>query len=1181
MYKNYIKKKDVLNSHIRKFLLVMRLSALIILTTIIQVSASTFAQRITIVKTQVKLEEVFKEIHLQSGYDFFFDRNTVSKFKTVTVKANNVTLEEALNISLAGLPLSYTIKDKRISIMESKPEQASIINKVNLEDRTITGRVTSQEDGKPLPGVSINVPNTRLGTQTDPNGRYVFKIPTEEKSLQFTYLGFVTQTITLTSNNEVNVAMTSSVNTLGAIVVTAFGIQRQKNTLPYAAQQISGDDVNKTRVSNVASGLSGKISGLQITQGNSIGGSVNVIIRGAKSLTGNNQALFVVDGIPVDNSNNNKSSQQSGGGGYDYGNAAADINPDDISSINVLKGAAATALYGSRAANGVIMITTKKPKLGLGVSINSGLNIGNIDKSTFVKYQKEYGAGRSSVQDKDGFLFFDANADGQKDLVVPTFAPRSWGPRFNPNLMVYDWEAFDPSSSAYQKPKPWVAAANGPETFYQTAVSSNNSIMVDGLVEGKGFFKLGYSRNDERGILPNSRVLKNILNFGASYNLTKNLTASALANYSKTDGKGRYGTGYDSGRNVNSNFRHFNQTNVDVQEQKAAYFRNRTNVTWNWADPTLLTNLKPAFSNNLYWVIYENYQDDTRDRIFGNASLNYKPTEWLDILGRVTLDNYNEQQQERIAIGSATIPSYSRFDRNYSEINYDLLATVNKDISADLKFNGLLGVNIRRNIISSISSTTTGGLVIPKLYAISNSVGSIPAPVENYQPKAVDGYFGGLTFSYKGYLTLDATLRRDKSSTLPENANAYNYYAISGSYLFSQHLQQLKWLSSGKIRLNYATVGSDAAWGSIKDLYDKPNPFGNTLLFSLPNTKNNSSLKPEQTKSKEAGLEMSFLNNRIGFDASYYHTNTIDQIIPVTVSTATGYSSKFINAGNIENKGVELSIFGVPIRSTDFSWNVNLNFSRNRNKVISLYNDSKNLQIASFQGGVSLNASIGKPYGELRTTTYEMLNGQRLIKSNGLYQLTTTTSNVVGNVNPDWVGGLYNSFKYKNVALSFLIDVKKGGDLFSLDMYYGMLSGILPQTVGINDLGNPVRDEVAKGGGIILPGVTTNGQPNTQRVTIISNTSNYLPQSDFIYDASYVKLREVSLSYALPKKITAKIKFIKDIEFSLLGRNLWLIHKNVPYADPEENLSSGNVQGNQSGSYPTTRTVGLNIKVKL
>ena len=333
------------------------------------------------------------------------------------------------------------------------------------------------------------------------------------------------------------------------------------------------------------------------------------------------------------------------------------------------------------------------------------------------------------------------------------------------------------------------------------------------------------------------------------------------------------------------------------------------------------------------------------------------------------------------------------------------------------------------------------------------------------------------------------------------------------------------------------------------------------------------------TESREVGLEMAFYKNCFGFDASYYHTNTVDQIIPVAVSLATGYTSKFINAGNIENKGIELSVYGAPIRSDNFSWNVNINFSRNRNKVLSLYENSSNLRLASFQGGVSLNASVGRPYGELQSADYVYQNGERVVRDNGLWQVSSTTSNVIGNINPDWIGGISNTFRYKDVSLSFLVDVRKGGDLFSLDMYYGSAAGLYPRTAGINDLGNPVRDAVADGGGIILPGVTADGNPNTRRVTITSNNSFYEPQSEFVYDASYVKLRELSLSYSLPAKWTTK--YFQDIDLSLIGRNLWIIHKNVPYADPEENLSSGNIQGYQSGSYPTTRTIGLNVNLKL
>ncbi len=1045
------------------------------------------------------------------------------------------------------------------------------------QDITVTGIVTD-DSRQPLPGVNIVIKGTATGVQTNFDGKYSIEA-SEGEILVFSFVGLKTAEYTINGTGQIDVTLTTDSAELDAVVVTAYGIQRKKNTLPYAAQQIDGEEVNQTKVGNVASGLSGKVSGLQITQGNAIGGSVNVVIRGAKSLTGNNQALFVVDGVPIDNSNTNSASQQSGGGGYDYGNAAADINPEDIESIDVLKGAAASALYGSRAANGVVMITTKKGKRGLNISVNSALIVGKIDKSTFVTYQKDYGAGRSDPYDSNGFLLSDVNGDGTQDLVVPTFAPRSWGPHYDSNLLVYHWDAFDASSPNYQKPKPWVYPKNGPETFYETSVSTNNSVLVDGNIADKGFIKFGYTRNDERGTVPNSRVLKNIFNLEASYNLTDKVTISSMVNYSKIDGKGRYGTGYDGGRNINSPFRHFNETNVDIQEQKDAYFRTGRNITWNWADPTTEAGIRPAFYDNPYWVIYENYEDDQRNRVFGNVSLTYKPYDWLELLGRISVDNYSEFQQERRAVGSSGIASYSRFDRRYNENNYDFIATANKALSDDFELNGLLGINLRRNAISSVYSSTSGGLVVPGLYAISNSVGTVPAPIEVEQPKEVDGYFAGATLTYQEFLTLDGTFRRDISSTLPENANAYNYYAISGSWLFSKHLEDWQWISFGKLRANYATVGSDAPWGSISDVYAKPNPFGSGLLFSLPDTKNNADLKPEMTKSREIGLEMAFAKNRFGFDASYYHTNTVDQIIPVAVSLATGYTSKYINAGDVENKGFELSLYGTPVRTDKFSWNINLNFSRNRNKVLSLYENSSNLRLASFQGGVSLNASVGRPYGELQGATYEYLNGDKVVKENGLWEVSSTTSNVIGNINPDWIGGISNTFKYKDLTLSFLVDVRQGGDLFSLDMYYGSAAGLYPRTAGLNDLGNPVRDAVADGGGVILPGVTADGNPNTQRVTITSNNSFYEPQSEFVYDASYVKLRELSLSYTLPEKWTSS--YFKEIQLSLIGRNLWIIHKNVPYADPEENLSSGNIQGYQSGSYPTTRTLGLNLNLKL
>jgi len=1052
---------------------------------------------------------------------------------------------------------------------------------------TVTGTVKSDK-GEPIPYASVIETGTRNGTTANVKGEFTIKTK-PGSSLTISAINF--DAVTLKPSGTGVTAVLAATGDLSEVVVTALGIRRNKNTLPYAAQQISGDDVTKTRGSNLASALSGKISGLQVIQGNGIGGSTNVVIRGIKSLTGNNQALFVVDGVPIDNTNNNSANQRTGRGGYDYGNAAADINPDDVESVNVLKGAAATALYGSRAANGVIMITSKKAKRGLGITINSGLIVGKIDKKTFPKYQKEYGAGYSDTYQKDGFLYFDVDGDGIKDYVTPTSEDASYGVKFDPNLLVYQWDSFDPTSPTYHKKTPWVAAKNDPSTFYQTGFTTNNSIMLDGASD-KGSIKLGYTRNDEKGVLPNSKVTKNIINFGSSYNLTDRLRVSALANYSKVDGKGRYGTGY-SGRNVNQNFRQWYQTNVDIQQQKDAYFRNTKNITWNWKDPSNAAGLIPIYTDNYYWTVYQNYETDTRSRLFGNVQVDYKATDWLSFLGRVSLDNYTEFEDERIAVGSQAVPLYQRFDRTYNETNYDLMANIDKNLTKDINFKAIVGTNLRRNKISSVFQTTSGGLIVPGLYSIANSKGTVPNPTEAYQPKAVDGYFGGATFSYKNFLTVDGTIRRDRSSTLPVDKNAYNYYAISGSWLFSHELRGFEWLSSGKLRVNYATVGNDAPWGSIKDVYDQPTPFGSSILFSLPGTKNNNELKPEQTTSKEVGLEMAFLKNRIGFDATYYITNTVDQIIPVSTSTATGYSSKFVNAGNIENRGIELSLFANPVKTKDFSWNINVNWTRNRNKVISLYNDSKNLQLGSFQGGVSINASLGQPYGTIQGKTWQMIDpkdatktvawdgsGPKLVGSNGYYPLTTTTTNVIGNVNPDWIGGIYNSVRYKNFTLGFLVDMRQGGEVWSLDMYYATnYTGVLAESAALNDLGKPIRNSLTDGGGVILQGVTADGKVNTKRVVIDAN-SPALPAAQFSYDASYIKLREATLSYALPQSLFRNINAIKGVELSVIGRNLWIIHKNLPYSDPEENLSAGNIQGMQSGAYPTTRSLGVNLKVK-
>lgn len=1066
--------------------------------------------------------------------------------------------------------------------------------------KKVNGTVTNSEDGSVIPGVSILIKGTTNGTVTGLDGKYSLTVPGENSVLVFSYVGKETQQITVGTKTEINVKMATTAIELEGTVITALGISREKKSLGYSTQQIGGENVSTVRNDNFLNTMSGKVAGLQVRTTNNMGGSTNILIRGSSSLTGNNQPLFVVDGVPISNANTNSYAQTRGSAGYDYGNAAADINPDDIESINVLKGAAATALYGSRAANGVIIITTKKGqkakpgKTYLGITMNLSGTMGIVDPSTFVNYQTEYGGGYGpyySGGDYPGLFEYDFDGDGIDDLVVPTTEDASFGQKFDPNLMVYQWDSFDPESPNYLKKTPWVAAANTPIEFFNTAWTFKNSIAIDGGSD-HSTFRLGYSNLTQSGIMPNSKLTRDNFNFSSSYDLSDKLTASANVNYAKTTGLGRNSTGYSD--NILSSFRQWFQTNVDVTDLKEMYDKTGRNVTWNWHSENALV---PEYWDNPYWTRYENYQNDERNRIYGNIALNYKYNNNLSFVGRVTTDYSSELQEERRAVGSIATPfgisrldepsGYSRFNRVAQETNYDFLINYKGEINKDLNYTAMVGTNYRISTLNSIFASTNGGLVVPELYSLSNSLNPALSPVETDQTMAVLGYFGQASLGYKNMVYVDFTLRRDKSSTLPQENSAYVYPSVSSNFILSQVLKY-DWLSFAKIRANYAEVGSDAPFASIIDTYSKPSPFGSITLFSLPNTKNNAYLKPERTKALEAGLEMMFKDSRLGFDFGMYKNNTVDQILPVSISTATGYSTKYVNSGEVENKGLEIAFMAKPVKTENFTWDIILNWAKNVNKVISLYDGVDNLQLASFQGGVSINATVGQPYGTIQGSdfVYDKATGEKVINStgyrDGYYKISAASDIVIGNINPDWNAGLTNRFTYKSFSLSFLLDYQHGGDIFSLDQWYGQSTGLYANTVYTNDLGNPVRNSLADGGGVILDGVKEDGTVNDIRV----KGDNYLlmgyarnPNSMFIYDASYLKLRELVFTYVLPKKLIGE-SFIRGANISFVGSNLAILFKNLPDADPEAGLGSGNLQGWQSGVMPTTRNFGINLNLQ-
>lgn len=1064
------------------------------------------------------------------------------------------------------------------------------------QERTITGRVTDVDDGTALPGVNVVVKGTTQGTVTDASGNFSIAVPGPSSTLVFSFIGLSTQEVAVGERTSINVQMVQDVQELSEVVVTALNIPREKASLGYSTQNVSGESLTTAKQQNFVNSLSGKVAGVQIRTAGQFGGSTNMVIRGNKSVSGNNQPLFVVDGVPIDNRTGNSTFQEAGRMGFDYGNSTADINPEDIESLEVLKGAAASTLYGSRAANGVVMITTKKgaKRKGIGIQLSTGVTAGRINKDTFVKYQREYGAGYAApyyeFYGPQGFFEDDVNGDGTDDLIVPTLEDGSYGAKFDPSLNVYHWDSFVEDSPNFGRARPWVAAENMPDKFFETQMEYNNSIALTGGSD-VNTFRLGYTNYTASGFLPNAEQKRHNISLSAVSKINSKLEASINANYVFADTKGRPSTGY--GDNQMANFRQWWQTNVDIYALRDMYKKTGRNITWNGGDYT--DPETPIFWDNPYWTRYKNYQTDDRSRVYGNVTLNYKVNDWFSVMGRAAIDTYNELREERRAVGSVPTEfglikadgskndegsGYQRQDRVVTEANYDLFLTAKKDLTTDLNLLVMVGGNIRKNHFESITTATLGGLVVPDQYSINNSALGVGLPTELDTRKEVYGLLGNVNLGYKNFVYLDFAARNDISSALPVDNNSYFYHS-EGLSLVLNEMMDVDAIDFLKVRVNYAEVGNDTDPENTLNTYTRADNFGPTKIYSYPTTEKNNELVPEKTKSWETGLEFRGINNRLSLDLSLYKTNTTNQIITIETSKATGLGFKVINGGDIQNKGIEVALGFDIIKNNDFNWNARVNWAKNVSEVLDL-GPVENYVINSYQGGVSANVTVGQPYGVLRGTGFQYLNGQRVVTEDGYY--AAVADQVIGNPNPDWNGGFLNTLSYKGINFSFLIDMSRGGDIYSLDMHYGQGTGIPEHTAGLNELGNPKRDPVAEGGGVLLPGVQEDGSANTVRTeadyyggVFYWGDDSINPSSLTVYDAGYVKLREIAIGYQLPKNILPGA--FQRVSLSLVGRNLWIIDKDLPYADPESGLGAGNAQGYSSGAYPTLRNIGFKLDI--
>lgn len=936
------------------------------------------------------------------------------------------------------------------------------------------------------------------------------------------------------------------------VVVTALGIKREKKALGYAAQEIKGDIISDAGQNNAVSALSGNVAGVQVTAPSTMGGSTRITMRGISSITGENRPLIVVDGVPLDNSNVNDVDTQRGAGGRDYGDASFDINPDDIESVTVLKGGPAAALYGSRAGNGAILYTTKSAKKGrTDIQLNTGLAFESIYIRP--KLQNIYGGGYSDTLPT-------ATINGQVYNIQEYETDASWGPRYDPNLMYLPWYAFDPEfSNDYLKPVPWVAPKNDVDSFFNTGVTYTNNLSVAKSF-GDTNVRLSYTNTNISGIVPNSKVKKDNFSINLNSKLSEKLRAEAIMNYVHTEGFNRPEIGYGD-NSVAQKFYHFGQRNLDFNKLKDYKLADGSQRTWNrsaWNDP------QPLYSDNPYWTINENTSADSRQRFFGNAGLTYNLDKNFYFAGKVYADVYSQNISSRIAVGSQAISNYSIQKRTVSEFNYEGRAHYNNRFG-DFSLNSFVGFNIRDNKTSVLDGTTVGGLIIPGLYNLVNGVeNSLASNAESHA--AVKSLFASASLGYKDMLFLEATGRNDWYSMLNDSGF---YPSVTGSFVFSNVLKA-DWLSFGKIRAGWSSIANGTNPYARGTFINIGSPFSGSPVYSNPNTKGNPDIKPELKITQEIGLEARLFKNRVGIDVTYYDVKSKDLIIPLPLDPSTGFLFKTINAGEMTNKGLEAMVNIVPIRNDNFSWDITWNFARNRNRLVSLYEDLQNQVLTNAPFRAQLVAQVGQAYGSILGTDYVYdANGNRVVDENGFYKASEIKS--LGSILPDYNMGFRNTMRYKSLSLSFLIDIQQGGKYFSTTNMWGMYSGML--------------EESALGGnreaGVILQGVKEDGSVNDILLDAPTWGGTYYNTVDAqnVFDASYVKLRDITLGYDLPKSIIGNA--IQGIRISAFARNLFAWNLSNKGIDPENtSYGSGNIQGLEGGSLPSTRTYGINVNFK-
>lgn len=1006
------------------------------------------------------------------------------------------------------------------------------------QQKAVTGTVLS-DDGTPMPGVSIRIKGTTRFAQTDATGRFTIQAASGE-TLEFSFIGYQARDVAVGESNDLRIVLESTASALGEVVVTAMGIKKERKALGYSVQDIKADELMKNKDPNLINSLNGKIAGLNITNsGGAPGSSASIVIRGGTSLERDNQPLFVIDGMPVDNSTGQGDNSAFDGminRSTTNSNRAMDLNPEDIESISVLKGPAAAALYGIRAANGAIVITTKKGREGaVSGSVTSRYTTSWVNK--LPDQQSIYKQGSS------------LNGNFTDKTTV------SWGPRFGAGEQVYDnlgdffkrGDAFDNNFT--------ITGGSKTGNFFL----SGSDLRQSGIVRTTGFARSTLRFNGEQKI---GRFTFGVNSSFAHSNTTKTLTANGL---------------WESGGN-------------GALEGALIWPRNHRMSNWidaNGQKIRLLPDISLDATGDLenpYWILNRNPQGDKTNRWLGTAYTNVKITDWLDATYRLGIDNYVTQFSNVIAPGSSVKEAWlrgmvSETDLNYQYINSNFMLNFHKTFGKDWDVNFLVG-SMAEDFKKKSNSLRAENLLLPNKYTINNADRRDRYALQKVERSRLVGAYGDLRVSYKNMVFLSATGRNDWTSTLSQNYWSFFYPSVSGSFVFTELMDNKSILSFGKVRASWAQVGKVAPAYQTTTYLKVPEL---TIGGGFRNewTRGNPNMKPETTTSTEIGAELRFLNNRLGVDFTYYINNSRDQILQPRVSNATGYILSYVNTGEIENKGIEVILNANPIRKADFNWDIALNFSKNKGRVKSLPGSLPILYVTDVQVGNAKAASFdgGNFMGISGSRWQRSPDGDLLLDAAGYPILSGNTTENVGNREPDLLGGINNSFTYKNWNLSFLWDFRLGGDVFNGTEYMLVSNGLSTLTEN--------RDADITFNGVTLNTATNKYEPRT---TTVKATEKYYRElylnniPFFVEKVNWMRLRSLSLTYNLPKNLFTRLKWVKDASLSLNGNNL-LLFTNYTGMDPETSAAGAGVIGSGSvgidyGGIPSTSGLGVSLNVK-